>query len=181
MKVFVINGTSFVGKSTALRLLHDRLPGKCAVMDGDDVGRVRPFELSREWLDLIQDNILSCALNFDAAGVEYFLFAFPFPGPNRTGRLTSIFESRGYTLNWVNLIASDTALEQRFRLRGGTKPQNLQLGIDMNRTIAQTTGCFALDTTHLSPEEVASVVLERILKESQAFGAVDTRQGRPRE
>lgn len=164
MHIYGINGTSFVGKSTLLRQVHTRLPGKCAVLDGDDVGRIFPYEISRQWLDIIQDNILSCALNFKAVGVDYFLFAFPFPAVNSIERLNTAFLSQGHAIHWINLIASDSALEARFRARGGTKPENLQRGLDMNRAITQLPGFFTMDTTSLTPDEMAEAVLEYIRK-----------------
>jgi len=170
MHICGINGTSFVGKSTLLKQLHTRLPGKCAVLDGDDVGRIFPYEISRQWLDLIQNNILSCALNFKAAGVDFFLFAFPFPAINSIDRLNAIFLSQGHAINWINLIASDSTLEARFRARGGTKPENLRRGLDMNRAITQLPGFFTMDTTGLTPDEVAEAVLEYMRKSMPSGG-----------
>ena len=95
MRIYAVNGTSFVGKTTLLKCLHARLPGTCAVLDGDDVARIQPFQLTRKWLDLIQDNILACARNFDRFGVDFFLFAFPFPNMARIGRLNRIFQDGG--------------------------------------------------------------------------------------
>ncbi len=64
MRVIIINSAPGVGKTTMLKLLETKLPKGFALMDGDDVGRIVPLNLSIEWLNLIQDNFVSCAKNF---------------------------------------------------------------------------------------------------------------------
>lgn len=89
-------------------------------------------------------------------------------------RLTAIFRGKGYDLNWIHLVASEEANEKRFRSRGGTKPQNLQRGIEMNTTIAGTTGFFTVETTALSPDEVAAIILDHIQENTQQGNPADS-------
>ena len=65
--VFIINSAPGIGKSTLLSKLHISLPNDFAILDGDDVGRVTPYTNSIEWLNLIQDNMISCCNNFKGA------------------------------------------------------------------------------------------------------------------
>jgi ABC-type branched-subunit amino acid transport system ATPase component len=84
MRTIVINGTSCIGKTTLMRCLQANCTsGKSALLDGDDVIRVAPFELSLTWLDLVQDNLLARARNFERFGVENLYVAFPFPDQAR--------------------------------------------------------------------------------------------------
>jgi hypothetical protein len=163
MRNVAINGTSFVGKTTLIHHLQmARLKAKCAFMDGDDVARVSPFELSLDWLNLVQDNIASCAENFDKLGLDAFFFAFPFPNHDRMSRLEEQFSKRGYRLEWIHLVVADHELEKRFRLRNGTVPHKLQLGLDMNASIKAIPDSIQIDTTNLTIAESAQIVLNHL-------------------
>lgn len=66
--VFIINSAPGVGKSTLLKELQDKLHNGFALLDGDDIGRTVPLENTNEWLNLIQDNMVSCCINFRKYG-----------------------------------------------------------------------------------------------------------------
>ena len=59
MKVIILNSAPGVGKSTLLKKLESNLPEGFAIIDSDDMARIIPLELTIEWLNLMQDTVIS--------------------------------------------------------------------------------------------------------------------------
>lgn len=82
-----INTAPGISKSTLLSKLHALLPDNFAILDGDDLGRVTTYKNSIEWLNLIQDNMVSYCNNFRAYGKTNVILSFAFPSEERINRL----------------------------------------------------------------------------------------------
>ncbi|MCC7406487.1 MAG: AAA family ATPase [Phycisphaeraceae bacterium] len=164
MNVIVLNGASGVGKTTVLRRILARLPGRGAILDGDDVSRVHPFECSTDWLNLVQDNLLCCAENLMRFGVSYLVIGFVLPSRERVDRLNRVFRDKGLSLRWVGLVASDSCLQNRLKERGVVAEGIFSTAREFNDAIKSFTDHLQVDTSGLSPEAVAERVLSLALR-----------------
>ena len=67
---YIINSAPGIGKSTLMKNLHARLPDGFALIDGDDVGKITPYQNNINWLNVIQDNITDCCFNVCIMGLN---------------------------------------------------------------------------------------------------------------
>jgi dephospho-CoA kinase len=166
MDAIVITAAPAMGKSTLFASLAERIPGKAAFLDGDEVGRLVPFRLTREWLDLVQDNIAACAANFADCDVRLFVTAFCLPSQERVDRLICLLEKIGYRVHIIALVSDEEALLERNRTRGGDDIRDAEefaSSLECNRGIRELQGVTLIDTTSMSVEQTASQVLRTIL------------------
>lgn len=104
MNAIILNASSGVGKTTLLKQLERNLPEGFAVIDGDDVGRIVPLKLSLEWLDLIQENIVSCAKNYKEYGTKVLIISFVFPCEKRLERLNNKLVQLGISTKMICIL-----------------------------------------------------------------------------
>lgn len=125
MKVIILNAAPGVGKLTLLKLMEKALPNGCAIVDGDDVGRTIPLQVSMEWLNLIQDNIVSCAKNYRDFGIKYLIISFIFPSQERIDRLLNLLRNNNIQLLYTySLICDDAEIRKRIFIRNTTRVMN---------------------------------------------------------
>jgi len=163
MIAIVITGAPGIGKTTLLPLVADALGDKGAFLDGDDVGHTRPLDRTKERLDVIQDNIGSCADNFSAWGARHFIAAYVFPSQERIDRIVTRLRDSGHRSVAVGLIAEEEVLIERHRSRPedyGTDPECLRDAAGCNAGIRQLQGVHPIDTTSLSIDDVAKAVVD---------------------
>lgn len=163
MTAIVITGAPGIGKTTLLPLLADSLDGKGAFLDEDDVGCTRPSSLAMDRLDLIQDNICSCADNFAAWGARWFAAAYVFPSQERMDRIVTKLKEAGHHVLAIGLTADDGVLVERHRNRPedyGTDPEYLRGTVLWNAGVRGLRGVNLVDTTRLLPEEVAAAIVD---------------------
>lgn len=165
MKVIILNSAPGVGKTTLLKQIEKVLQKDFAVLDGDDVGRLVPLSLSIEWLDLIQENIVSCAINYRDFGVKFLIVSFVFPSENRLHRLTNLLACQDIKiLCIIALYCNEVELEKRIQKRNTTRIMNIERAINCNRQIKQLKSDFLIDTTKKPPEAIADIFCSFILK-----------------
>lgn len=165
MKVIVLNSAPGVGKTTLLKQIEMVLKKNFAILDGDDVGRLVPLSLSIEWLDLIQENIVSCAINYRNFGADFLIVSFVFPSENRLHRLTNLLACANIKiLCIISLYCDEVELGKRIQKRNTTRIMNVERAINCNRQIKQLESDFLIDTTEKTPEEIADVFCSFILK-----------------
>ena len=166
MIVIVVTGAPAVGKTTLLPVLADMLGEKGAFLDGDAVGRTRPLTRTIERLNLIQDNICSCADNFAAWGARYLVTCFVFPSHERLGRITARLRAAGHTTIVVALVASDEEMIARIRQKAddhGQDPESIESTLAINRGLRGLKDIAnVVDTTGLPVADVAGVVVELV-------------------
>jgi hypothetical protein len=166
MEAIVITAAPAIGKSTLFASLAEKLPGRSAFLDGDDVGHVVPFHLTRKWLDLVQDNIAACAANFAECGVRCFVTAFCLPSRERVDRLGRLLEEIGCRVHIIGLVSDDETLLERNRARGGEDIRDAEEfaeSLRCNRGIRELKGVTLIDTTGIDIEETAVQVLQTIM------------------
>ena len=166
LDAIIITAAPGLGKTTILSILAEKLPGKSALLDGDNVGRLIPFSLSREWLNLVQDNIAACAENFARCGIRYFVTCFCLPSQERLNRLTGLLSNLGYQVHSIALIADDDSLLDRNRQRGGCDVQDADEfaeTLHCNKAIKELESVHLINTTNMSPEHIGQEIVQTIL------------------
>ena len=178
MKITILNGATATGKSTAFCRLGDLLPGRIAVLDGDEVGRcnLREAAMSPAFLNVFQDNILACAKNFQSLHLDHLVIAFVFPEQERVDRLNRIFQDNGLCLNWMSLVLDDA----RYRERIGEPKQGqdrtiFEKSVVRNQQIAQLAednGFPCVDASELSVDEMCRRIVDVIETSNKMPGHV---------
>ncbi|MCL2299258.1 MAG: ATP-binding protein [Firmicutes bacterium] len=161
--VYIINSAPGVGKSTLLKKLHDRLPNGFAVIDGDDVGRITPYQNNANWLNAMQDNLVDCCSNFRNYGFSRCVVAFVFPNAERLSRLTDMLAGRGFHTSHILLICSEDEIERRLTQRNTSKIINVNQAKALNRQIQSLNADIRADTTEITADEVADLVNHYIM------------------
>ena len=164
MDAIIINAAPGVGKSTLLKLLEERLSGGYAVVDGDDVGRTIPLVRSVDWLNLMQDNIVSCAKNYKKYNIKTLIIAFVFPTKERLQRLSNLLKDEKCLVYHITLICDPNELKKRIRIRNSQKLISIPRALEINNKIKELKSNYSVDTTNKSPDEVADVICEKIMK-----------------
>lgn len=164
MKAIILNSAPGVGKTTLLKQLEGVLPKNFAIIDGDDVGRIIPLKLSIAWLNLIQDNIVSCAKNYKGYGIDFLIIAFVFPSEERVDRLTKLLKDINIDVLYrCSLICDAAELKQRIKKRNTTRFMNFERAIECNIKIKQLKSELVIDTTQRGVEEIRDLFVDSIL------------------
>ncbi len=161
--VFIINSAPGIGKSTLLSMLHNSLPKDFAILDGDDVGRVTPFQNSKEWLNLIQDNMVSCCSNFKGYGSENIILSFVFPSEERINRLKTKLYDAGFSSCHIKLTCNNERQKERILSRNSQKIISIEKAVLLNEQIKQIPSDFDIDTTFLTPGEISDRVIKYMI------------------
>lgn len=161
--VFIINSAPGVGKTTLLKLLQDKLQNRFALLDGDDVGRVIPLENTLDWLNLIQDNMVSCCVNFRLYKKSDIILSFVFPSTERIQRLQGLLKKEDFSTCHIALVCEENEVERRIKERNTSKLIGINKAKEHNRAIKELHADCQIDTTFKNKDEVADEVINLIL------------------
>ena len=166
-KTFIINSAPGVGKSTLLAKLHSLLPNDFALLDGDDVGRVVPYENNINWLNVIQDNIADCCQNYKKYGFNNCVIGLVFPVRERINRITNLLNERGFDVRHIILNCDNDIVYKRIVQRNTSKMINTEQAINLNQEIELLNCDIRIDTTSINADEVSILVknfIEKVIK-----------------
>ncbi len=159
---YIINSAPGVGKSTLLKNLHLRLPDGFAIIDGDDVGRVIPYQNNINWLNLIQDNIADCCSNYRSYGFGNCIISFVFPGEERLRRITELLNARGFEVIHILIDCEEDEMVRRITERNTSKMISVEKAKLLNQKMKILSADFRVDTTNTSADKVAELVTRYI-------------------
>ena len=162
--VYIINSTSGVGKSTLLKNLHTQLPDSFAIIDGDDVGRVVPYNNNINWLNLIQDNISDCCSNYKKYGYNNCIVSFVLPVKERLERLSNMLKRNDFCTKHIILECSEDEIERRLKERNTSKILNIEQAKNISREIKNLSADFRVDNPNIMPDEIAELILNYIME-----------------
>jgi broad-specificity NMP kinase len=146
MKVIILNSAPGVGKTTLLKQIEKARLKDFAILDGDDVGRLVPLSLSIEWLDLIQENIVSCAINYRDFGVDFLIVSFVFPSEGRSHRLTNLLACENIKIvSIISLYCNEVELAKRIQKRNTSRIMNIEKAIQCNSQIKELKSDFLIN------------------------------------
>lgn len=154
MNVFLINSAPGVGKSTLLKNLQKIIKSNFAFIDGDDLGRINPTKLSREWLNLIQDNIVSCIDNYFNYGIDNTIVSFVFPTQERVERITKLLNNEKFKIYHIVLVCDKHILLKRVNIRNSQKIINVDDISKYDSMIRKLKCDYIIDTTNMDEKEL---------------------------
>jgi len=165
-RAYIINAAPGAGKSTLLKNLHKILPDGFALLDGDDVGRVTPFQKNIDWLNVVQDNLASCCANFRRYGFTNCVIGFVFPDESRLERMKNLLRANGFKAVCHSILdCGDGELRERISRRNTSKMINIERAVELNGELKHLVADFRIDTTDLTADDVAKKAAAYLLRE----------------
>jgi predicted ABC-type ATPase len=116
-KLIIINGAPGVGKSAISNILFSKL-GNSAFLDGDDVWRINPFEVTEKTRSIVERNIIFVLRNYIEAGYEYVILAWVLHNQSITERLLINLKNLEFKVHIFTLICSEEILVERRHQQG---------------------------------------------------------------
>lgn len=154
--LIIINGAPATGKSSVGSLLRTMLKGS-AFLDGDDVWRINPFEVNERTTALATGNITSVLRNYIAAGYDYVILAWVLHRQTIIDELLTQLNDLPKTVHVFTLVADEQVITNRISNDSGRPRDPERALLRLRQTLQLNT--HRIDTTLLSPQEVAGVVL----------------------
>jgi predicted kinase len=158
-RLIVIHGPPAVGKTAVAGALFRRLE-RAAWLDGDDVWRIRPFEVSERTRAIVEANVPTVLRSYLEAGYPDVLFSWVLHARELIERTLAPIADLEPELHVFTLVCTREALRHRLRADPDreTDPALALRRLDQAREL----GTFQIDTTDVSAKAVASAIL-RIL------------------
>ncbi|MGC9384752.1 MAG: hypothetical protein ACP5D6_09155 [Kosmotogaceae bacterium] len=147
MRVFLLNSAPGVGKTSLINKLNTTIKEDFAFFDGDDVGRIVPYKLTKRWLNLIQDNLVCCAANCTKYNINNIVISFVFPTTERIERIRNKLIDHKFDVIHIALICEKEELLRRLRQRNSQKIVDIESGVKYNEMIKDLDADFLIDTT----------------------------------
>ena len=163
MKVFIINGSPGVGKTTLLNLLEKKLPSNCALLDEDDIARTIPLNISKKRFELIHNNLITCAKNFKYYGIECLIISAVIPQRERFKKLVKRFKANDNEVYHIVCDCDLNELKKRIKNRKDQDVIDLKCALRCNEKINNLDSHFTVNTGE-SPENVRDSVLDFVNK-----------------
>ena len=157
-KVVLLGGPTGVGKSTTLKLLHNKLP-KLALLDADDVWRISEDLALEGTRSIAISNVVGVLRGYFQAGCEVGILSWVFARSPLYEPVTAALKDTVDAVHQLYLVASPEALTQRLGERGDL--HRLDYSISRLELIQQLP-YPKIDTTDLSPTEVVERILGHI-------------------
>ena len=160
--LWLIGGPMGVGKTTACRLMQQRLP-RCALLDGDWCWDIRPFTVTAETKALVMDNIVHLLRGYLACtAVEHVVFCWVMHQQAILDELLARLPLEGVQVNTLSLVC--TAEELIRRLQRDVDAGLRQADV-IPRSLERLQHYAALDTrrldvTRLTPADTAEALLQ---------------------
>ena len=159
---YILNSAPGVGETTLMKKLHEKLPNGFALIDGDDVGKITPYENNFTWLNLMQDNIVACCSNFKRYEFSNCVISFVFPTEERLERIRGLLNNCGFEIVHIILECDEGEMCKRITERNTSRLINLEQAKELNQEVKSLHADFRLDTTNIEADEVASLVIKYI-------------------
>ena len=157
-KLVLLGGPTGVGKSITLKLLANQLP-RSALLDADDVWRISEDLAVDGTRSIALSNVVGVLNGYFQAKCEIGILSWVFARPLLYEPVISGLKDTVDAIHQLYLVASPEALRQR--LGGRNSLDRLEYSISRLELIQQLP-YPKIDTTELSPTDVANRVLEHI-------------------
>lgn len=158
-KLIIINGAPGVGKSTIAELLFSKL-NNTALLDGDDVWRINPFEVTEKKKKIVESNIFHVLRNYIEAGYEYVILSWVLHKQEIIDRLLSKLNDLSFEVSIFTLIADEGVLLQRLA-NEKYNTRSKEIAIDRLRQSLQL-DTIKIDTTEQRPKEIVEEIIKQI-------------------
>lgn len=160
--LWLIGGPMGVGKTTACRIMQQRLPC-CAFLDGDWCWDIHPFTVTEETKAMVMDNIAHMLRGYLACtAVEHVVFCWVMHQQAIPDELLARLPLEGVRVNALSLVCKEEELIRRLQrdVDAGLRQADV-----IPRSLERLRHYPALDTrrldvTRLSPAETAEAMLQ---------------------
>lgn len=159
-KVVLLGGPTGVGKTTVLKLLEDRLP-RSAILDADHVWRISQDLAVEGTRSIALSNVIGVIQGYIQAGCEVAILSWVFARPQLYEPVIDGLSDSVDSIHQLYLIASPEALQHRLENRQDS--DRFDYSISRLELINQLS-YPKIDTTQLSPAEVADQIITHISK-----------------
>jgi predicted kinase len=158
-ELILLGGPPAIGKTTVARLVWHELE-HCAWLEGDAVWTIRPFEVTRITTQLAEANITTVLGNYLESGYAHVLFSWVLHRQDLIDRIVAPLDDLTAKVHLFTLVATPAVLRERFESDLGRGPiSDLAL---QRLEEAASLPTHQIDTTALSPSEVAGIILAEI-------------------
>ena len=158
-KLVIVNGAPGVGKSTVAEIVFSGL-SNAAFLDGDDVWRIRPFEVNDRTKAIVGKNIPFVLRSYLEAAYDYVLLAWVMHRQEIIDAILEALSDLEFDLHVFTLVAEEGVLCERWRSRAGKQavPELVGDRLRQSRRLRTT----QIDTTGMEPDEVADRILASV-------------------
>jgi len=160
-KLVLLGGPTGVGKTSVLRLLAGRLP-KSGVLDADDVWRVSDDLATAERRPNAIGNVVASMRGYFDAGCEVGILGWVFARRELFQPVIDALDDVTDTVQMLYLVADPDALAARLAARGEPHLFDYAKG---RLALIEELPYQRIDTTHLTPAQVADAVCAAIERE----------------
>jgi hypothetical protein len=158
-ELILLGGPPAIGKTTVARFVWHSLD-RSAWLDGDAVWKIRPFEVTPASTQLAEANITAVLGNYLESGYNYVLFSWVLHRLDLIERIVAPLADLAEEVHQFTLVATPQALRERFELDPKRGPLSDLALRRLNEATSLPTN--QIDTTRLSPSEVAGIILAQI-------------------
>ena len=160
-----VGGPMGVGKTTVCRALQPMLPN-CVLLDGDWCWDAHPFVVTDETKTMVLENIAFLLQNFlRCSAYENILFCWVLHEHSISQNLLGRLDGVSFQLHRFSLVCNESMLRTRLEadIRSGTRTKDVIPRSLERLPLYQATNSLLLDTSFLTPHQVAHEMKSRIL------------------
>jgi predicted kinase len=155
--LIVIHGPPGSGKTRVANALFERLE-RCAWLDGDEVGRIRPLEVSRRTRSVVEANVAFVLGSYLRAGYPHVILSWVVDDRAVLERMLAAIDGVDFDLRVFTLAASEDVLLARLPVDASRRtPADLAL---LRLRQVQRLETHQIDTSQRSATSVADEILE---------------------
>lgn len=166
--LYVIGGTMGVGKTTACRILKEKLE-RSVFLDGDWCWDMHPFQVTEETKQMVQENIAYVLNNFlSCTAYDHVIFCWVLHQQQIIDELLARLRIQDCQVHRISLVCDPEELERRIRgdVEAGIRGKDVAERSRSRLALYDQLDSRRLDVTALTPEETAGEIL-RLAREEQ--------------
>lgn len=166
--LYVIGGTMGVGKTTACRILKEKLE-RSVFLDGDWCWDMHPFQVTEETKQMVQENIAFVLNNFlSCTAYDHVIFCWVLHQQQIIDELLARLRIQDCQVHRISLVCDPEELERRIRgdVEAGIRGKDVAERSRSRLALYDQLDSRRLDVTALTPEETAGEIL-RLAREEQ--------------
>jgi len=164
-RLILICGANGIGKSTACKLLNEKLP-RSAFIDSDYCRQMNPFSFTDEEIQIVISNISTMMVNyFKCSTIDNVIFQYGFHGVRKQifDSILDVLSSNNISYYFCPVILYCELDENLRRMKNDNRDKERILrAIEKTRNIYDEYEYPKIDSTHLSVNETVSRIMDAL-------------------